>query len=139
MQRKATADEMQVRPVFLTLLFASFVAASLAFAESPAPEPAPSPSPAAESTPAPVQPTKPVTFTLTHVESSKPQVVRICYLDEGTREIVLPPAVITNTLVTNQDGKQSAAVVKQDPDPSEPQIVRISNLDDGNHAIVVEP
>lgn len=73
-----------------------------------------------------------MTFKLTHLESTKPQVVRICYLDEGTREIILPPAVVLNPNARPSEEKKEA-------EPAEPQIVFISNLDDGNHAIVVDP
>ncbi len=36
-------------------------------------------------------PPQPVKFEVTHTEASQPQIVRIFNLDEGTREIVLPP------------------------------------------------
>ena len=39
-----------------------------------------------QSPPTAPQPAKPIKFAITHVEASKPQIVRICYLDEGTRE-----------------------------------------------------
>ena len=74
-------------------------------------------------------------FAITHVESSKPQIVRICYLDEGTREVVLPPAVVLNPLVSNP----GAAGEKTEAEPAEPQIIHISNLDDGGREIVVLP
>jgi len=36
-------------------------------------------------------PPPPVKFEVTHTEDSQPQIIRIFGLDEGVREIVLPP------------------------------------------------
>jgi hypothetical protein len=67
---------------------------------SPPPAPAPiqptsappQPTPAlTQPTPATPEPPPLVKFDLTHVENGQPQIVRIYGLDEGTREIVLPP------------------------------------------------
>jgi hypothetical protein len=50
------------------------------------------PTPSAEETSLPPpQPPAPVKFEVTHVEEGQPQIIRIFGLDEGTREIVLPP------------------------------------------------
>jgi hypothetical protein len=51
---------------------------------------APQPASAALVAPAPPPPA-PVKFEVTHTEDSQPQIVRIFGLDEGVREIVLPP------------------------------------------------
>jgi hypothetical protein len=100
------------------IAFAAACAATQAIAQSPS----------AMSQPEPAA--KPVKFSMTHVESSKPQIVRICYLEEGTREVVLPPAVVLNP---------GASSEKTEADPAEPQIIHISNLDDGSREIVVLP
>jgi len=60
------------------------------------------------STPEAVRPDNPVTFSITHEEATKPQVVRIFNLDEGTRVIVLPPAHMT---VTELSEKGRAAII----------------------------
>ena len=85
-------------------------------------------SPAPVSTPPPeaAQPPKPVKFAITHVEDSHPQIVRILYLEEGTREIVLPPRPVS----------------PDDPAPAadqnrEPQVVRI--VDDAGDREIVFP
>jgi hypothetical protein len=58
----------------------------------------------------------PVTFEITHVEASQPQIIRIFNLDEGTRVIEITH-VETN----------------------EPQIIRILNPDEGTREIVLPP
>jgi hypothetical protein len=77
----------------------------------------------------PTQPPSPVTFQVTHVEDTKPLIIRIFNLPEGTREIVLapPPPLSYGT-----------------PDPlveaSQPRIIRVFNvLDEGTHEIVLPP
>lgn len=104
------------RGVKLLVLIA--LAAKLATAGSPAPAPAPPPDPA--------QPPKPVKFAITHVEDSHPQIVRILYLEEGTREIVLPPRPVS--------ADDPAPAAGQD---REPQVVRI--VDDAGDREIVFP
>jgi hypothetical protein len=80
----------------------------------------------------------PVKFSMIHVEALKPQVVRICYLDEGTREIVLPPV----SLPVVAQSAQPAAAATPDTIPAEanpPQVIRILNADEGTREIVVTP
>jgi hypothetical protein len=87
-------------------------------ASVPAPPPAPAAVVGIQSTEAPqlaAAPT-PVTFEITHVEASQPQIVRIFNLDEGAREIE-----ITHV------------------ETDEPQIVRILNVDEGTREIVLPP
>jgi|HubBroStandDraft_6_1064221.scaffolds.fasta_scaffold854022_1 hypothetical protein len=71
-----------------------------------------------QSTEAPVPAAGPaaVTFEITHVEASQPQIIRIFNLDEGTREFE-----ITHV------------------ETDEPQIVRILNPDEGTREIVLPP
>jgi hypothetical protein len=52
---------------------------------------APQPASAAVVASAPPPPAAPVKFEVTHTEDSQPQIIRIFGLDEGVREIVLPP------------------------------------------------
>jgi hypothetical protein len=91
------------------------LAASLAMAESPAT----APQAAAEAEPPPVK------FVMTHVETLEPQVVRICYLDDGTREIVLPPL--------------SLPIATAPAEAGQPQVIRILNADEGVREIVLTP
>jgi hypothetical protein len=117
-----SSDQVSVKSGFLFTLAAVFAMAS-AMAESPATAP--------QTVAEPEQP--PVRFVMTHVESLKPQVVRICYLEEGTREIVLPP--ISQTIMTGSAqplGPENAAV-------EEVQVIRILNADEGTREIIVTP
>ena len=62
---------------------------------------------------------EPVTFEITHAEAGEPQIARILYLDEGTRESILqPPAPVVT-------------------DPQLPQPVRIVNADESGTLILV--
>jgi hypothetical protein len=99
--------------VKFVLLF--MLAPALAMAESPAT----AHQPVAEPEPPPVK------FVMTHVEALEPQVVRICYLDDGTREIVLPPL--------------SLPIATAPAEASQPQVIRILNADEGTREIVVKP
>ena len=110
----------------MKLWFLVMLATGLAAGESPqaAPQPAPQVASAA------LQPGKPVTFAITHSESTKPQVVRILYLDEGTREIILPPAPVT----TAESPKPP-----DQPPPDQPQVVLILNSEDGAQVVVLPP
>jgi len=64
-------------------------AIAVALQGSAGPQPSEEPKLAAE----PEQPASPVKFAITHVEAFQPRIIRIFNLDEGTREIVLPPAL----------------------------------------------
>lgn len=67
----------------------------------------------------PVETDSPVSFKITHVESSKPQIVRIFNLDEGMRVIVLPPVRI----IAADSGPAPTAVEAEKSAP-----IRIFNL-----------
>lgn len=119
-----SSDQSMVKPLFLMVL-----ATTLATAGSPPAEP--------KVTAEPAEPSSPVKFAIVHVEAGKPEIVRICYLDEGTREVVVPPA------------PQNASELAPSPNPgkpegnqveaSEPQIVHIFNSGEGNREIVIPP
>jgi hypothetical protein len=95
------------------------LATALALGESPATE--------SKSSAPPEEPA--VKFSFTHLEELHPQVVRICYLEEGTREIVLPPIALT--VVTGSTQLVSPA------DADQPQVIRIVNTEDGTREIAV--
>lgn len=78
------------------------------------------------SVPKPEEPADPVTFQVTHVESGKPQIVRIFYLDDGIHQITLPPMP--------PPGSDQMPV-----DVTQPLIVRILNLDEGVRGFVIPP
>jgi hypothetical protein len=71
------------------------------------------------------QAAEPVKFELTHVEDREPQIVRIFNLEEGTREIVLPPRFVT--------------VKAEKPSSEGAQPIRIFNLEEGVREIAVPP
>jgi hypothetical protein len=64
------------------------------------------------------------------VEASKPQVVRIFNLDEGPREIVLPPAPILVSELSDPPRSEKAH-----SDAGKPQTVVIFNLGEGTREI----
>jgi hypothetical protein len=82
----------------------------------------------------PVQPSNPVSFKITHVEASKPQIIRIYNLDEGTREIVLPPAAVLLSELADSRKSEKTRVVA-----GEPQTIVIFNLGEGTREIELSP
>jgi hypothetical protein len=101
---------MIVKPLFLLAL-----TATLAAAQSQPAEP-------------------PVKFAITHVESSKPQIVRIYNLDEGVREIVLPPAPVLMSQLPDPLKTEKARV-----EAGQPQTIVIFNLGEGTREIELSP
>jgi hypothetical protein len=96
-----------VKPLFLLALWAML---SIAAPRPNWPQAGDQPQSASAS----AQPSEPVTFAITHVEASRPQIIRIFNLDEGTREIEMTHV-----------------------EASHPQVVRILNLDGGTLDIVL--
>ncbi len=96
-----------MKPLFLLALGATL---AIATPHPNSPQAADTPQPAT----GPAQPSEPVTFAITHVEASQPQIIRIFNLDEGTREIEMTHV-----------------------EASHPQVVRILNLDEGTLDIVL--
>ena len=81
----------------------------------------------------PIQPSNPVSFKITHVEASKPQVIRIYNLDEGIREIVLPPAPVLLSELTDQRRSEKTHGA------TEPQTIVIFNLGEGTREVELSP
>ena len=67
-----------------------------------------------------------VTFKMTHLEG-EPLIVRIRYLEEGTREIKVPPVPI-----------QSPGAGGSLEQGDQPQIVLITNTEDGVQGVLVQ-
>jgi hypothetical protein len=116
-----------------------------ALQSAPAPVPVGPPEPAAVVASAaapqldtePAQSPNPVLFEITHVEASQPQVIRILYLDEGTREIVLSPVpYVFHHLENNPTVALQASSEVTHVDASQSQVIRIFNLDEGTREIV---
>ncbi len=70
-----------------------------------------------------------VTFKMTHMEG-EPMVVRILYLDDGTREIIVPPLPIRSP---------DAGPAPEQTQPDAAQVIVISNTDQGVQGVVLEP
>ena len=102
-----STDQTIVKSLFLLTLGATL---SIAAPDRGRPQAADPRQPSA----GPTQPSEPVTFAITHVEASQPQIIRIFNLDEGTREIEMTHV-----------------------DASHPQVIRILNLDEGTLDIVL--
>lgn len=101
---------------------------------------APAPVPVVPAEPAavlePAESPNPVRFEITHVEASQPQVIRILYLEEGTREIVLSPvSYVFHRPENNPKAAPQASLEITHVDASQSQVIRIFNLDEGAREI----